>query len=368
MSALETGFEGFVRQDGSVGIRNTVLVLPSVICSRIVAERIADRVPAARAAPHDHGCGQIGADKDQTARTFLGIAANPNVSGTVVVGLGCESIQSDAVAAGIDELDRSVRELSIQGAGGTDACIERGVEAATDLADGAESVGRQPADLGDLTLGIVSSDAAASTVDHAAPAVGAAAQAVVEAGGRVLVAGTEQLLPHRTAVLDSASDSARNDLATLFERHGEQPSRTARVSRQAAEHEFASLAAAWGDLPIADIVDYGDRATHDEGVAFVDAPAQFEEAGTGLAAAGATLILHVTADGVPTGHPIVPTVKVSAEPATLDALAADIDVDARSASTGAVTETLSRVADGERSRAERHGLTSFAITRVGPSM
>ncbi|MFB6138658.1 MAG: UxaA family hydrolase, partial [Halobacteriaceae archaeon] len=114
------------RRDGRPpGVRDHVLVLPSVICSHVVAERIAERVPRARAAPHDHGCGQIGADKAQTRRTFLGVARNPNVAGAVVVGLGCEGVQSDGVAADLRE-HVPTRELSIQGEGGTGAAVEAG--------------------------------------------------------------------------------------------------------------------------------------------------------------------------------------------------------------------------------------------------
>ncbi|ELK44610.1 Altronate dehydratase-like protein, partial [Haloferax sp. BAB-2207] len=92
-------FSGSRRPDGRLGIRDRVLVLPSVICSHVVAEEIAARSPGTVAAPHDHGCGQLGADAEQTERTLVGLAGNPNVAGTVVVGLGCETVRSDAVAA-----------------------------------------------------------------------------------------------------------------------------------------------------------------------------------------------------------------------------------------------------------------------------
>jgi altronate dehydratase large subunit len=91
-SDREERFEVYEREDGQAGVRNRVLVLPSVICSRIVADRIADEHPSAVSAPHDHGCAQLGADNDQTRRTLANTARNPNVAGTVVVGLGCEHV------------------------------------------------------------------------------------------------------------------------------------------------------------------------------------------------------------------------------------------------------------------------------------
>ena len=363
------GFEAYERDGREVGVRNRVVVIPSVICSRIVAERIADRVPEAVSTPHDHGCGQIGADKEQTRRTFLGTAANPNIAGTVVVGLGCESVQSDEVAAELDRRGHPVRELSIQGVGGTDECVERGVELVRELVDEAERTQRTTAELGDLTLGIVSGDARESTREVADPLIGELAETVVEAGGRVLVAGTERLTPHAEAALArAADDEAAEALESVLDRTRGSPSRTTSVGAAAAQSSLDEVTRAWGDLPIRDAFAYGESASHESGLAVVDAPSQFEEAATGLAAAGAQVVVHATADGVPTGHPVAPVLKVTGDAETAAALPEDVDVDATEANAGALVERLRAVADGEPSGAEKHGLDEFAITRVGPSM
>ena len=359
-------FAGVRRDDGAVGVRDAVLVLPSVICSRIVADRIADRVDGAVSTPHDHGCAQIGADNDQTRRTFLSLSRNPNVAGTVVVGLGCEHVQSDELAADMGDSAR-VRELSIQGTGGTDACVERGVAAAEELA-ASRSADRASAGLADLTVGVVSSDLSESTVERADPIVGDVVDEVVAAGGRAVVAGNERLTAHPDAARDAASDAAQEGLDALLSRHRDLPSRATGVARQVRERSFADVTAAWGGGGIDEVVAYGDRTAVDSGVAVVDAPSAFEEAATALAAAGAQVVLHVTGDGIPTGHPVVPVVKVSGDADTLTALPDDIDVDARESDAGDVIDTLLDVADGTPACAERHGLTEFALTRVGPSM
>ncbi|MFC7028554.1 hydrolase [Halomicroarcula sp. GCM10025710] len=112
----------------------------------------------------------------------------------------------------------------------------------------------------------------------------------------------------------------------------------------------------------------GERATAPRGLTVVDAPSRFEEATTALAAAGASLVVHVTADGIPTGHPVVPVLKVTGDAETASALATDIDIDARTADADDVLERLAAVADGELTATERHGLTKFAISRIGPSL
>lgn len=361
-------FTGYDRGERGTGTRNRVLVLPSVICSHVVADRIAERVPEAVSAPHDHGCAQIGADNEQTRRTFLGLGTSPNVAGTVVVGLGCEVLQSDEVASDMADLGVPVRELSIQGTGGTEECLERGVELAEELVSDARATERTTAGLGDLTFGVVASDLRDSTLERADPLVGELVSSVVAAGGRVLVAGTERFTAHPGPATEATAEGARQAMADLLDSYRNQPARATRIRAEASERGFDELSRQWNGLPIDEVVRYGDRATLDSGVALVDAPARFEEAATGLAAAGASLVVHVTGEGVPSGHPLVPVVKVSGDAETVAALPDDIDVDATVTDLDALTRRVLEVADGESSCAEVHGLTEFAITRVGPSM
>lgn len=368
MSQSEPGTAaGYLRSDGRIGVRNRVLVLPSVICSHQVADRIADRVETAISAPHDHGCAQLGSDNDRTERTLVNLAANPNVAGTVVVGLGCEELQSDSLAAAIAERDRPVRELSIQGVGGTDECLERGVEMATELVESASSSTR-PVDLGDLTVGIVASDLEPSTVSTAAPRVASFVDEVIEAGGRVLAAGNEPLHADPDSGLAALDADARPAAERLIGSAREEPAKVGRVRRRAEELPFSEATAAWGEHPIGELLEYGGRATRDAGLSVVDAPSEFASASTALASAGAGIVIHLTADGVPAGHPVVPVVKVTGDPETAAALPDDIDVDAANDAPGTLRRTIEGIVAGEDAATERHGLTTFAIDRIGPSM
>lgn len=352
----------YARPDGT-GARNHLLVLPSVVCSRLVADRIADAVPGAVSAGHDHGCAQLGADEAQTERTLVGVATNPNVAGAAVVGLGCEGVQSDRLAGTLADRGVHVRELSIQGVGGSEEAVERGIDAARELA--ADAARTTTAGLGDLTVGVVSSDLADSTVDHADPLIGAFVDRVVDAGGRAVVAGTERVRPHGDAVREAMLADAAESYAEVI---GSSPPRTAGPVRRAGERSFADFACLWGGRPIGDVLPYGAPATHESGVALVNAPTEFASASTALAAAGADVVLHATGDGIPTGHPVVPVCKVTGDAETYAALSGDIDVDARTASVDDLSALVGRVVGGERTCAERHGLTAFAISRAGPSM
>ena len=366
--SADRAITAYRRPRGSVGVRNHILVAPSVICSHVVAQRIADSTEGAVATPHDHGCAQIGADHEQTERTLRNVARNPNVAGTLVVGLGCEHLQSDHLADEIGRTDVPVREVSIQAAGGTECCREDGRRLAAELAAEVAAASESQASLSDLTVGIVSSDLDASTVETASPLVGGVVNELTEAGGRAVVAGTERLVPHADRVVGrAATDGVAEGLETVTDRITGRPGNVRRITRRASDASFDDIVGHWGDAPVTETVAYGERASADSGLVVVDTPSRFEEATTALAAAGASIVLHLTADGITTGHPLVPVIKLTGDAATAELLADDIDIDAGSAAVSDVLETVRRVADGERTAAERHGLTKFAMSRCGPS-
>lgn len=365
----EATLDAYRRTDGTLGVRNRVLVAPSVICSHIVAERIAEAMEGAVSVPHDHGCAQIGADHEQTERTLLHLAQNPNVAGVTVVGLGCEHLQSGPFAERIAEADVPVRETSIQDAGGTDACIEEGIDATNELSSAVGTADRSTVSLADLTVGIVSSDLAESTREVAEPVVGETVDALLDAGARVIVGGTERLAPHADVAAErAANDDVAGAIRAMADRQTGRPGNVRGLVRRASDLPFESVVEAWGQGSIDEFVTYGGRASVDEGLVLVDTPSRFEEAATALASAGASVVVHVTAEGIPTGHPVVPVLKVTGDAATAAALSDDVDVDARATTRDGLLAELARVADGEPTAAERHGLTQFAINRVGPSM
>ncbi len=355
---------GFPRETRRAGIRDHLLIMPSVICSALVSEAIADAVPGAIAVPHDHGCAQIGGDKDQTRRTLLHVAANPNVAGVVLVGLGCETLNSEELAA---DVDVPVRQTSIQGTGSTDATIAAGIEAAEELSAGS-APSRSAVGIEELTVGIVASDAASTTVNHVYPMLGGLVDRLVAAGGRVVVGGLDPFVPHRSAIVDLVGDTATaTELDAMLEARTTNGIPT-RVHRDAADLSLADLGTMFGNKPIAGAYTYGSIACHDTGVAVVDTSAAFEEAATGLVAAGAQLIVHATAAGIPTGHPVAPVISMTGDASTAAAMGEDVDVDATATDEATLYDRVIRVASGEATAAERHGLSPFAITRTGPSL
>jgi altronate dehydratase large subunit len=164
----DVALTGFVRPDGRVGVRNHVLVLPSVVCSSHSALEIAGDGPAI-AITHQHGCLHVGDDLVHTEGELVGTAVNPNVAGVVVVSLGCETINGARLAQEISERGQRTELVGIQHAGGTRNAITAGREAVAALSSA--ETDRTPIDPAAVTVGL---DAAA---DPLAPAIRAALEA-----------------------------------------------------------------------------------------------------------------------------------------------------------------------------------------------
>ena len=123
---------GYLHDNRGIGIRHHQLILPSVVCSTHVARRIANGLDAITFA-HQHGCGIIGGDVAGIDDFFSQLAAHPNVSSVLVVGLGCETIQSQELGAKLLETNKSTRYQIIQESGGVQGTVDSGIAAAKQL-------------------------------------------------------------------------------------------------------------------------------------------------------------------------------------------------------------------------------------------
>lgn len=120
-------FMGFLRENGEVGVRNHVAVIPTVGCVNEVVEAIASRVPGSKPLLHYQGCCMIPSDIEAVERTLIGLGINPNVAAVVLIGLGCESVSMDRVADGIAGASKPVETLVLQELGGFSRVVERGL-------------------------------------------------------------------------------------------------------------------------------------------------------------------------------------------------------------------------------------------------
>ena len=321
-------FLGYRRADGRVGTRNEIWILCTVGCvartagkiAQIAAGRHAGKVDGVHALTHPFGCSQLGDDLARTRDLLAGLMRHPNCGGVLVVGLGCESNQVDALLARAGPIEPSrIRSLLAQGDGDE---VERGLAAVAGLVTVASQDRRVACPASSLVLGLKCGGSDAFSGITANPLVGRMADRVAQCGGTAVlteipeVFGAEHLLLGRAVDADvrAAVLGLINGFRRYFTGHGqpihENPS-PGNVAGGITTLEEKSLGAVQkgGRVPVTDALRYGE-STRRPGLALLEAPGNDAVSSTALVAAGANMLLFTTGRGTPLGFP-VPTLKIA---------------------------------------------------------
>ncbi|QDR81566.1 UxaA family hydrolase [Sporomusa termitida] len=385
-------FMGYRRPDGAAGIRNHVLVIPTVVCANQVARGISQAVKGSVWVEHQHGCSQLAPDAAQTARVFVGHGTNSNVYGVVVVGLGCEVVRAQEVAAEITRQCpyKPVHCVIIQDAGGSYKAIAAGSIAAHRMVEQASSLAREPIAVSELILGTECGGSDACSGLAANPALGAASDLLVDAGGTSIISetpeliGAEHILAGR-AVSQEVSDrciatiKAFEDNANAMgvDMRGGNPT-PGNIAGGLSSIEEKSLGCVYkgGTRPLVDVIGYARKITK-KGLIYMDTPGNDIEQLTGMAAGGCHICIFTTGRGTPTGSAIVPTIKVASNTAMYTKLTDNMDINAGTIVDGEETiqqvgqrilAEMIRVASGKLTKAEILGHNDFGIQRIGPTL
>ncbi|HEY4439568.1 MAG TPA: UxaA family hydrolase [Candidatus Elarobacter sp.] len=381
-------FLGYRRANGSIGVRNHVLIIPSVMCANFVVERIGRALPDVVTVSHPTGCSQVGTDFEQTKRTMAGFAANPNVGAVLVVGLGCETNESKALANEIAARGQRVEVLGIQETGGTTDTIARGIELARGLLAEIAGFERVPCPVSALILGTECGGSDGFSGITANPALGYASDRLVAEGGTVILAEVPELVGAEHLLAERAEPDVAAKLYELIERV-EARARAMHVDMRYGNPtqgniagglttiEEKSLGAAYkgGSSALREVVEYAERPSK-SGLVVMDTPGQDIEQMTGMVAGGAQVVVFTTGRGTPTGSPIAPVIKVATNTTMFERMRENMDVNAGAILDG--TRTLEEVGDeifawivdaanGRAPAAETLGFNDFAINRIGPS-
>ncbi len=387
MSETRT-FMGYPRQDGRVGVRNLVAVIPTCGCANRAAERIAQQVPGAAFVDYVGGCSETNADLDVAIDVLAGTAQNPNVVGTVLVSLGCEALNArrlaDKIAAGPSPLEF----LIIQEEGGMRRTVQRGVEAARRFAAAAAGLERQSCPASALTIGLECGGSDATSGMAANPAMGAFSDLLVAQGAKVILAETSELLGAEHILAGRAATPEVRDrlLAVIDECErllkatgedfmGKQPTPgNVRGGISTVEEKALGDVLKGGTTPVMDVLAYGQRPTK-PGLSFMDTPGNDPASVTGLVGAGCQIVTFTTGRGNPMGNAIAPVIKITGNAATYARLGEDMDVNASPIVSGEETiyqvgrriyDLCLRVASGEQTAAELGGHAEFAMLRQRP--
>ena len=383
-------FMGYARADGRVGVRNHLLVLPSVVCANDTAARIAAQLNGAVFVTHQHGCAQLPADAAQTRRTLAGFGSNPNVAACIVVGLGCETLPAGDIAAEIAKTGAPVVSLVIQEMGGTLNTVNEGVKAGRKLLTHISRLKREPHLLSKLVLGLECGGSDAWSGLSANPAVGHASDHLIRAGGTSILSETQELIgaEHILAARAAAPATAKRLIEAV--RRAEAGALSGGVDIRLAnptpgnragglstleEKSLGCISKAGVGAPLLEVLDYAE-APSQCGLVFMDTPGQDIESITGMAAGGAQVIFFTTGRGTCTGCPIAPVIKVCSNTPTFEKMSDNMDVDAGGIITGektiaqvgeALFSEMLEVCGGKTTKSEELGYGSFAINRIGPT-
>lgn len=385
-------FLGYVRDDGRVGTRNEIWILPTVGCVGRTAERIAaeagrrhaGEVDGVHAFAHPYGCSQLGDDLGATRRMLAALAAHPNAGGVLLIGLGCESNQLSRLLEDVPESYKA-RIRTVVAQNSTDE-FEDGLAAVAELAVEAAKTKRVPVGLDKLVLGVKCGGSDGFSGLTANPLVGRMSDVITAAGGSAIVTeipeifGAEQMLMDRAesrAVFDGVVGVV-NDFKTYFLSHGEPVSENpspGNVAGGITTLEEKSLGAVQkaGHATLTDVKRYGERIER-TGLTLLEAPGNDAVSSTALAAAGATVILFTTGRGTPLGFP-VPTVKIASnsdlaarKPNWIDFDAGQVLTDGFEAAEEALIDRIVAIASGAETAAERNGEREIAFWKRGVTL
>lgn len=384
-------FLGYRRENGSVGVRNLIAIIPSVFCSAKVAERIAYSIPGAVCFRHPVGCSQVGEDLDITAKTLIGIGKNPNFAGVVVVGLGCERFSPHELAQGIAPTGKMVETVVIQDVGDSITAIEKGTRYARAMQQIVSQERREEADVSELMIGLNCGGSDTTSGLIANPALGIASDKLVAQGGSSILTelteliGTEHILARR-AINDQVAQEILDVIRNMEERLKIQIQNSSNEKRKnlistgnydgglssVVEKSLGGMKKS-GNAQFVEVFKYGNAPTK-KGLLLMDGPGHDGEVTTGQVAAGAQIVCFPTGRGTPSGFPGVPVIKITGNPRTYARMSENLDINAGTVITG--EKTLQQVgeeiyqeilaqASGKLSKSEVLGHDEqFCITRM----
>ena len=398
-------FQGYARPSGKTGTRNYLAILTSVNCSATVARFIAQQVersgvladyPAIDgviALVHGTGCGLAasGEGYEALARTQWGYAANPNIGGVLLVGLGCEVFQIGRMKQEYGIVEHALfRTLTIQDSGGTRKTVEAGVEAVRAMAPLAGAARRTTRPASELTLALQCGGSDGYSGVTANPALGAAADLLVRHGGTAILSetpeiyGAEQLLTRRAATREIGEKLVERIRwwEDYTRRAGGEMNNNPSPGNKAGGlttilEKSLGAAAKGGSTTLRGVYRYAEPVTA-RGLVFMDTPGYDPVSATGQVAGGANILAFTTGRGSAYGCKPTPSIKLATNSEMYRRMSEDMDIDCGDVldGTGVVAKgaeifaRLLEVASGAPTKSEAlgYGDAEFVPWQIGATM
>ncbi len=341
-------FWGYVRPDGQVGCRNHVAVIPSVTCAGDVASAITRQVAGTVGYFHHQGCCQLPPDLDRVTETLISLGKSPNVAAALVVSLGCEGTDTQRLEEEIRKTGKPVRSIHIQELGGVSAAIKAGIDAAQELVIEVSGLRRQLVDASRVVMSIKcgASDATSGMASNCV--IGYVADKLTDLGAAVVFGetteflGGEHLLVRRAATPQTGErileivkrmEARARSLGCDMRKGQPTPGNIAGGLSSIEEKSLGAIVKS-GSRTIQGILEYPEAIGDRKGLWIKDTPGREPEILTGMAAAGAQVMMFSTGRGAPQGFPTMPVLKICGNPHTYAHMSHDMDINAGLVITG----------------------------------
>ncbi len=380
-----TTFLGYRRENGRVGVRNHVIVLPVDDISNAACEAVANNIKGTMALAHPYGRLQFGADLDLHFRTLIGTGANPNVAAVVVIGI--EEGWANKVAEGIRKTGKPVEAFGIELHGDHDT-IMRASRAAKELVQRASEKQRERCPISDLWVSTKCGESDTTSGCGSNPTVGNAFDKLYPLGATLVFGETTELTGGEHIVAGRCRTPAvKEKFMAMFDRYQDVVNRhkTSDLSEsQPTKGNIAGGLTTIEEKALGNIQKIGKKCMIDgvldkaetptgPGLWFMDSSSAAAEMVTLCAASGYVVHFFPTGQGNVIGNPILPVIKLTANPRTQRTMSEHIDVDV----TGLLQREINldqagdkaldcmlRTANGRLTAAEALGHREFVLTRL----
>jgi len=381
----DTTFLGYRRENGRVGVRNHVIILPLDDLSNAAAEAVAHNIKGTLAIPHPYGRLQFGADLELHFRTLIGTGCNPNVAAVVVIGI--EDGWTKKVVDGIAATGKPVSGFGIEGHG-DHTTIMKASKVAREYVQWASEKQREVCPIHELWVSTKCGESDTTSGCGANPTVGNAFDKLHPLGSYLCFGETTELTGGEQIVAARcANDAVREKFMFMFDRYQDVINRHKTTDLSESQPTKGNIAGglttieekALGNIQkigkkctVDGVIDKAEMPTH-PGLWFMDSSSAAAEMVTLCAASGYAVHFFPTGQGNVIGNPILPVIKICANPRTVRLMSEHVDVDTSGLLQREITldqagdkllECMLRTANGRLTAAEALGHREFVLTRL----
>ncbi|MBU5470422.1 altronate dehydratase family protein [Falcatimonas sp. MSJ-15] len=391
----EAFFNGYIRKNGKVGVRNDIWIIPTVGCVNSVVREIEHRakemlkdyanVEDVYSFNHPYGCSQMNDDQENTRTILADLINHPNAGAVLVVGLGCENSNIDVLKNYIGEYDEQRVKFIVSQE--YDDEIEESLNQLKDLFAYANAFTREPVSAKELVVGLKCGGSDGLSGITANPLVGKFSDILVSKGGTTILTEVPEMFGAETLLMDRCANEELfnktvalvNDFKNYFKSHDaviyENPSPgNKKGGISTLEDKSLGCTQKSGSSLVRGVLKYGETV-QTKGLNLLSAPGNDLVAATALACAGAHIVLFTTGRGTPFASP-VPTVKISTNSNLNGKKSNWIDYNAGRLVEDVSMEELSKdffnyileVASGKKVKAEISGFHDLAIFKQGVTL